>query len=137
MLNLHSLKNSIPRKSRKRVGRGEGNNWGRTCGRGEKGQMARSGAVRRPYFEGGQIPLLRRLPKKGFNNPNHKEYAIVNVCELNENYNDGEVVDTNSLVNKGIIGKAKHGVKVLGNGEISKSLTVKVPKMFLFGNKKD
>ena len=125
MIKLHLLKNTVPRKSRKRVGRGPSGNWGKTCGRGQKGQMSRSGATRRPHFEGGQIPLFRRLPKKGFNNPNHKYYAIVNVRDLEKCFEAGDVVDVETLRNKSMIGKANSGVKILGDGEITKSLTIK------------
>ena len=125
MIKLHSLKNNVRRRPRKRVGRGTGGNWGRTCGRGEKGQLSRSGSKRRPYFEGGQIPLFRRLPKKGFKNPNHKQYAIVNVAELEERFESGDTIDVEQLKIKGMVGNVKNGLKILGNGEISKSLTIK------------
>ena len=125
MIKLHTLKNTVPRKPRKRVGRGTGGNWGKTCGRGEKGQMSRSGAKRRPYFEGGQIPLFRRLPKKGFNNPNHKFYDIINIRDLEKHFQAGDTVDVEKLKSKSLIGKSKWGVKILGEGDISKALTVK------------
>ena len=127
-MKLHTLQSIATRKKRKRVGRGTGNGSGRTCGRGDKGQMARSGAVRRPHFEGGQIPLFRRLPKKGFNNPNHKEYTLINVRDLENYYNDNDVIDALSLQEKGRIGKVKIGLKVLGDGELSKKLTVKAAR---------
>ncbi len=127
ILRLHTFKNTVPRKARKRVGRGHGNNWGRTSGRGEKGQKARSGAVRRLHFEGGQIPLFRRLPKKGFNNPNHKAYVLVNVQYLEENFEAGAVVDASSLKRK-VGDKLGAGIKILGVGELTKSLTVKATK---------
>ena len=128
MLKLHTLKNNVTRQARKRVGRGVGGNWGKTCGRGEKGQLSRSGSKRRPYFEGGQIPLFRRLPKKGFNNPNHKEYAIINVAELEERFDAGETVSVENLKKNGMIGSIKSGLKILGDGEISKSFTVKATR---------
>ena len=127
-MKLHSLKNTVTRKARKRVGRGHGNNWGRCAGRGDKGQMARSGAVRRPHFEGGQIPLFRRLPKRGFNSPNHKYYALVNLHALDEHFAAGEIVDPEILAAKGMIGKLQSGVKVLADGELSKALTVRAHK---------
>ena len=123
-MKLHTLTNLGSTKSRKRVGRGNGNNWGRTCGRGEKGQKSRSGYSRKAHFEGGQIPLFRRLPKKGFKNPNHKTYALVNVKELEKNFEDGETVDIEGLKSKGIVGRNDAQLKVLGEGEISKGLTV-------------
>jgi large subunit ribosomal protein L15 len=123
-MNLNSLKTSAQQKARKRVGRGNGNNWGRTCGRGEKGQMSRSGANHRPYFEGGQIPLIRRLPKRGFTNPNHKNYTLVNVCELNRKFESGEEVNVLSLAKKAMISKIEFGLKILGSGELTKKLTV-------------
>jgi len=127
-MTLHTLKSSCPRENRKRVGRGNGNNWGRTCGRGEKGQKSRSGYSRKAYFEGGQIPLFRRLPKRGFNNPNHKIYTLVNIKGLEENFEDGDTVDIESLKSKGMIGKNDNDVKILGDGEISKKLTVTVSR---------
>ncbi len=125
MLKLHSLKNNYVRKKRKRVGRGEGGNWGKTSGRGHKGQYARSGVSIRLHFEGGQIPLFRRLPKKGFNNPNHKDYTLVNVAALEKHYDVNDMIDIESLRAKGIIKKVKFGVKVLGNGTLTKAFTVK------------
>jgi large subunit ribosomal protein L15 len=124
-MKLHTLKPTDRRQARKRVGRGHGNNWGRTCGRGEKGQKSRSGYSRRPYFEGGQIPLFRRLPKRGFTNPNHKLWTLVNVRDLDTNFVAGETVDIESLTAKGMIGTIDTGLKILADGEISKSLTVK------------
>ena len=123
-MKLHSLANSRPKKARKRVGRGDGNNWGRTCGRGEKGQKSRSGYSRKAYFEGGQIPLFRRLPKRGFNNPNHKSYTLVNVKDLESNFESGDTVNLDVLKAKGMIGKNDELLKILGDGEITKSLNV-------------
>ena len=124
-MKLHTLKNTVKRPKRKRVGRGHGNNWGRCAGRGDKGQMARSGATRRPHFEGGQIPLFRRIPKRGFKNPTRKEYAIINVSHLEERFESGDVVDPVSLAAKGMLGDIQSGLKILADGELSKSLTVK------------
>ena len=115
------------RKSRKRIGRGHATGQGKTAGKGHKGQNARSGGGVRPGFEGGQTPLFMRLPKRGFTNINHKEYAIVNVETLNK-FEDGAVVDADALLAAGIIKKLHSGVKVLGNGKLEKKLTVKVAK---------
>ncbi len=124
MMKLNTLRNTSPRKNRKRVGRGDGNNWGRTCGRGEKGQKSRSGYSRKSYFEGGQIPLFRRLPKRGFNHPANVEYTLVNVKNLEQNFDDGEHVTIDVLISKGMVGKKVSDVKILGDGDISKALTV-------------
>ena len=107
-----------------RKGRGPGSGNGKTAGKGHKGQNARSGGGVRPGFEGGQNPLYRRLPKRGFKNHFAKHYAIVNVATLN-NYNDGDVVDVETLLNDRVIRDLCDGLKVLGNGEISKKITVK------------
>lgn len=107
-----------------RKGRGIGSGNGKTAGKGHKGQNARSGGGVRPGFEGGQIPLYRKLPKRGFTNHFAVNYAIVNVEDLNR-FEDGAVVDVNALLEAKIIRKAMDGVKVLGNGEITKKLTVK------------
>ena len=107
-----------------RKGRGAGSGNGKTAGKGHKGQNARSGGGVRPGFEGGQIPLYRKLPKRGFNNKFATNYVIVNVSALNA-FEDGAVVTTESLLEKRIIRKTLDGVKVLGNGELTKSLTVK------------
>ena len=109
----------------KRKGRGAGTGNGKTAGRGHKGQNARSGGGVRPGFEGGQIPLYRRLPKRGFTNDMFKkEYAIINVEALDK-FNDGETVSIETLVEQGIVKKELCGLKVLGRGEITKKLTVK------------
>ena len=109
----------------KRKGRGIGTGNGKTAGRGHKGQWARSGGGVRPGFEGGQMPLARRLPKRGFNNKVFaKHYAEVNVAALNA-FEDGETICVVAMLEKGLIGKACVGVKVLGNGELKKKLTVK------------
>ena len=108
-----------------RKGRGPGSGNGKTAGKGHKGQNARSGGGVRPGFEGGQLPLYRKLPKRGFNNYRFaKQYAIVNVQSLNV-FNDGEVIDCATLLAAGVIAKAYDGVKVLGEGELTKKLTVK------------
>ena len=106
-----------------RKGRGPGSGNGKTAGKGHKGQNARSGGGVRPGFEGGQLPLYRKLPKRGFTNRFAKHYAIVNVCDLNR-FNDGDKVTLATLVEAGIIRKELDGLKVLGNGEITKKITV-------------
>ena len=106
-----------------RKGRGTGSGNGKTAGKGHKGQNARSGGGVRPGFEGGQSPLYRKLPKRGFHNKFGNEYAIINVSKLNA-FEDGETVNLEALINKGINRKANDGLKVLGNGEITKKLTV-------------
>ena len=116
------------RKARKRVGRGDSSGLGKTAGRGEKGQKSRSGARIRPFFEGGQIPLFRRLPKRGFKNADRIVYALVNLNVLESNFQAGEVVDLASLREKKLLGKGESIVKVLANGEITKALTVKAAK---------
>ena len=125
-MKLHELspaEGSVKEKFRK--GRGAGSGNGKTAGKGHKGQNARSGGGVRPGFEGGQLPLYRKLPKRGFNNYRFaKQYAIVNVQSLNV-FNDGEVIDCATLLAAGVIAKAYDGVKVLGEGEITKKLTVK------------
>ena len=107
-----------------RKGRGAGSGNGKTAGRGHKGQWARSGGGVRPGFEGGQMPLARRLPKRGFHNIFGTTYAPVNVSAL-EKFEDGAVVDAKALLDAGILSKCTYGVKILGNGEITKKLTVK------------
>ena len=108
-----------------RRGRGHGSGNGKTAGKGHKGQKARSGATR-PGFEGGQMPLQRRVPKRGFNNIFRTEYAVVNVASLEERFDANATVDAESLKACGLIKKELDGIKVLGNGEITKALTVKV-----------
>ena len=108
----------------KRIGRGAGSGQGKTAGKGHKGQKARAGRGVRPGFEGGQMPLQRRIPKRGFNNIFATKYAIVNLAALNA-FEDGATVDVDALKAAGIIKKAYDGVKVLGNGEVTKKLTVK------------
>ena len=113
-------------KERKRIGRGPASGQGKTAGKGHKGQKARAGRGMRAGFEGGQMPLQRRLPKRGFNNIFATEYATVNVSDLEKRFEDGAVVDAQSLVESGLLKKTLDGVKVLGKGEITKALTVKV-----------
>ena len=108
----------------KRIGRGHGSGNGKTAGKGHKGQKARAGRGMRPGFEGGQMTLQRRIPKRGFNNIFAKQYAEVNVDKLNV-FEDGATVDAVALIEKGIIKKELDGVKILGNGELTKNLTVK------------
>ena len=121
---LSNLKN-IPgsKKNRKRVGRGPGSGWGKTAAKGHKGQNARSGGGVPAWFEGGQMPLIRRLPKRGFNNPFAKEFVVVNLDIIEKKFNDGEEVSIETLKEKKIVKKIKDGVKILGNGEITKKLT--------------
>ena len=111
-------------KEVKRIGRGHGSGNGKTAGKGHKGQKARAGRGQRFGFEGGQMPLQRRVPKRGFNNIFATEYATVNLSALNV-FEDGSVVDAAALIEKGIIKKEYDGLKVLGNGELSKKVTVK------------
>ena len=112
-------------KEAKRKGRGAGTGNGKTAGKGHKGQKARSGGGVRPGFEGGQMPLYRRLPKRGFTNRNTKDIVAINVDRLNV-FEDGDVVTITALVEKGVISNPRDGVKVLGNGTLEKKLTVKV-----------
>ncbi len=125
-MKLHELSpNEGSVKAGFRKGRGAGSGNGKTAGKGHKGQNARSGGGVRPGFEGGQLPLYRKLPKRGFKNARFgKEYSIVNVEVLNK-FNDGEVVDIAALLAKGVINAELDGVKVLGEGELTKKLTVK------------
>ena len=107
-----------------RRGRGHGSGNGKTAGKGHKGQKARSGAPR-AGFEGGQMPLYRRIPKRGFTCPSSKEIVGINLGALNDMFEDGSVVDVDALIESGIVKNPKDGVKILGNGEITKKLTVK------------
>jgi large subunit ribosomal protein L15 len=129
-MKLSSFNKQTTAKKRKRVCRGDGSGFGRTGGRGEKGQKSRSGSTIRPYFEGGQIPLFRRLPHvRGFKARNHKQWTIVNLNSIEQHFAAGDVVDGESLVDKKLInGVLGAGLKVLANGEISKALTVKANK---------
>ena len=128
-MKLHELRPSEGAfKTSKRLGRGTGSGLGKTSGKGHKGQNARSGGGVRPGFEGGQLPLFRRLPKRGFSNAMFKiEYATINVSDL-EKFEDGAVVTPELLKEMGILKKQLAGVKVLGNGNLTKKLTVKANK---------
>ena len=127
-MKLNELKNVQGAKTEGfRKGRGMGSGNGKNCGTGNKGQKSRSGGGKAPGFEGGQTPLYRRLPKFGFTNGAHKEYAIVNVGSLNK-FKEGTVVDPTLLVETGLVKKEFDGVKILGNGELTVKLTVKATK---------
>lgn len=119
---LVSVKGS--RKSPRRIGRGHGSGWGKTAGKGHKGQNARSGGGVRPGFEGGQMPLQRRIPKRGFNNIFAKKVIALNVSDL-EKFGEGSVVDVNELINMGLVKRQFDKIKILGNGNLTKKLTVK------------
>ena len=126
-MNLHELSPAAGSNTKAyRKGRGNGSGNGKTAGRGQKGQWARSGGGVRVGFEGGQMPLARRLPKRGFNNIFATRYATVKVSDLEAKFEAGAVVDTKALVEAGLIKKSLDGVKVLGNGEITKALTVQL-----------
>jgi large subunit ribosomal protein L15 len=125
---LHDLKparGSV--RERKRVGRGPGSGLGKTSGRGEKGQKSRSGYARKPGFEGGQMPLHRRVPKRGFHNPFRKEYAEVNLGRL-EVFEAGSIVTPEALQKRGLVRRALDGVKILAKGDLTKALTVRAHK---------
>ncbi|MEO0454462.1 MAG: 50S ribosomal protein L15 [Verrucomicrobiota bacterium] len=126
-MQLHDLKPRPGAKHRrKRLGKGESSGLGKTSGKGNKGQKSRAGASIRPGFEGGQMPIYRRLPKRGFNNKNFATvYAPVNVSALNE-FNDDTVIDEALLREKGLVNGRFHGIKVLGSGDLTKKLTIKV-----------
>lgn len=124
-MKLNELVKSPETKNRKRVGRGQGSGLGKTAGRGENGQKSRSGVSIKPWFEGGQTSLFKRLPKRGFNNAQfRKEYAIVNLSDLNR-FEDGTEVTPELLIETGIIKKPLAGIKVLANGKLEKKLKVK------------
>lgn len=125
-MKLHELKPAAgSRKERKRVGRGLGSGLGKTAGRGHKGQKSRAGGGVRPGFEGGQMPMYRRLPMRGFTNIFKKEIVTLNVDDLNR-FEDGTIITPELLVKAGVIKAVKDGVKILGDGELTKKLTVKV-----------
>lgn len=127
-MKLNELQPAVgSKKSPRRLGRGTGSGLGKTSGKGHKGAKARSGGGKRPGFEGGQMPLYRRVPKRGFNNIFGTEYAEVNVERL-EIFNDGDTVTAETLLEAGIIRKTLDGVKILGNGDLTKKLTVQAQK---------
>lgn len=128
-MKMHDLSPAVgAKKATKRLGRGIGSGTGKTSGKGHKGQWARSGGGVRPGFEGGQMPLSRRLPKTGFDNRYKKVYSIVNLGDLNE-FEDGAVVNLETLIKNGIVGKEEpYGLKVLANGELTKKITVQAKK---------
>jgi large subunit ribosomal protein L15 len=124
-MNLHSLKNTVgARTTRKRLGRGPGSGLGKTSGRGHKGQYARSGHKHKPGFEGGQMRLIRRLPKRGFTNISRREFVPVNVSELDA-FDSGVEITPDLLIAKGMAKGVKDGIKILGTGTLGKKLTVK------------
>ncbi|WP_294370978.1 50S ribosomal protein L15 [uncultured Clostridium sp.] len=124
-MKLHELKPAAgSKKAPKRIGRGTGSGLGRNAGKGEKGQNARSGGGVRPGFEGGQMPLFRRLPKRGFTNPFSKEFVCINVDRLNI-FENGTEITPEVLLERRVVSKVLDGVKILGNGTLEKSLTVK------------
>ena len=128
-MKLDELRPAVGSKTtRRRVGRGIGSGLGKTSGKGHKGQNARSGGGVRPGFEGGQMPLFRRIPKRGFKNINSKEYTEVTLAML-ENLENGTEVTVDSLLELGLIRKANDGIVVLGNGELTKKLTVKAARV--------
>ena len=125
-MKLHELSPAAgSTKERKRIGRGAGSGQGKTAGKGHKGQKARAGRGMRAGFEGGQMPLQRRLPKRGFNNIFCKEIVAVNVADLEARFENGAVVDVESLKQVGLVKNSFDGIKILGNGELTKKLTVK------------
>ncbi|MBQ9834478.1 MAG: 50S ribosomal protein L15 [Bacilli bacterium] len=128
-MKLEQLPASKEAKARKRVGRGPGSGMGKTSTRGEKGQLARSGGGVPAWFQGGQSPLYRRLPKRGFNNKRFEtKYATINVGELNKLFNDGDVITPEVLKERGIVKKQLSGIKVLSTGVIDKKLTIKAQR---------
>ncbi|MDD2400769.1 MAG: 50S ribosomal protein L15 [Clostridia bacterium] len=125
-MKLHNLKSAEgSRDVSTRKGRGTGSGLGKTAGRGHKGQKARAGGGKGPYFEGGQTPLQRRLPKRGFTNIFKSEYVIINLKQLEERFEDGTVVTPEVLVESGLIKNVRDGIRILGDGDITKALTVK------------
>lgn len=125
-MKLHELSPAAgSTKERKRIGRGAGSGQGKTAGKGHKGQKARAGHGMRPGFEGGQMPLQRRLPKRGFNNIFRKVIVAINVSDLNAKFENGAVVDAEALKSAGLVKNYFDGIKILGNGELTKKLTVK------------
>ena len=128
-MKLQSLPASNETKARKRVGRGPGSGMGKTSTRGENGQKSRSGASISAWFQGGQTPIYRRIPKRGFNNKRFAvRYATINLSDIEKNFNDNDVVTPEVLKEKGLIKKQLNGVKVLANGELTKKVTVKAQR---------
>lgn len=128
-MKLHELSPAAgSNKEVKRIGRGHGSGNGKTAGKGHKGQNARSGGGVRIGFEGGQMPLARRIPKRGFNNIFASKYTVINVDALNK-FTDGTIVDAELLLAAGVISKAQDGIKILGRGEVTSKVTVKVAKI--------
>ncbi|MGX6590930.1 50S ribosomal protein L15 [Cetobacterium ceti] len=128
-MKLNQLQPSVPKKDRKRVGRGESSGLGKTAGKGSNGQKSRAGASVKPYFEGGQMPLYRRVPKRGFSNSLfRKDYAVINLSDLNR-FEEGTEVTPELLVATGIVKKLGAGIKVLGNGSLEKKVSVKAHKV--------
>jgi large subunit ribosomal protein L15 len=127
-MELNSLKPAIgSTKNRKRIGRGTGSGHGKTATKGHKGQKARSGGNVEPGFEGGQMPMQRRLPKRGFNPLSRKEYALVNVGQMDV-FDAGQAVDVDALLKSGLVSKVRDGIKVLADGDLTKALNVKAHK---------
>lgn len=127
-MELNSLKPAIgSTRNRKRIGRGPGSGHGKTATKGHKGQKARSGGSIKPGFEGGQMPMQRRLPKRGFNSLTRKDFALVNLGQLDV-FAAGSVVDVEALLKSGLVSKIRDGIKVLADGELTKALTVKAHK---------
>ncbi|MDR2867401.1 MAG: 50S ribosomal protein L15 [Acholeplasmatales bacterium] len=116
------------RHTKHRIGRGPGSGWGETSGKGFNGQLARSGGGPRPGFEGGQIPFFQRIPKRGFTNINRKEFACVNLNVIEELFSDGDVVNPSELLKRGILSKLKSGLKILGDGDLTKKVTIQAHK---------
>ena len=130
MLSLNSLKPPYGAvKKKKRVGRGDSSGHGSTCGRGQKGQKARSGGQVKSYFEGGQMPLYRRLPKRGFKNIFKREYTIVNIRDLVKKFKENEEITPEKLLEVGLVKKKKQPIKILAEGDISFPLQIKVHKI--------
>ena len=128
-MKLHELSPAVgATKEVKRIGRGHGSGHGKTAGKGHKGQWARSGGGVKPGFEGGQTKLVMRIPKRGFNNIFATEYATVNVSDLENRFESGAEIDAQALVEIGLVKKLYDGIKILGNGELTKSFTVKASK---------
>ncbi|MDR1832174.1 MAG: 50S ribosomal protein L15 [Fusobacteriaceae bacterium] len=128
-MKLDELKPSVPKKKKKRVGRGEASGWGQTCGKGNNGQNARAGGGVKPYFEGGQMPIYRRIPKRGFSNyPFKKEFVIVSLATLNR-FEEGTTVTPELLLQERIVKNLRDGIKVLGNGTLEKKISVKAHKI--------